>query len=47
MIDDVTIATWITLISPTAADVSVLGFGEDVPLPGATPVMLNTFELRL
>jgi hypothetical protein len=39
--------TRITLISPTAADVSVLGFGEDVPAPGATPTVLKTFELRL
>ena len=39
--------TRITLISPTAADVSVLGFGEDVPVPGAIPSVLNTFELRL
>jgi Calcineurin-like phosphoesterase len=39
--------TKITLISPTAADVSVFGFGIDVPAPGATPALRKTFELRL
>ncbi len=39
--------TRITLVSPTAADVSILGFGEGVPLPGATPALLKNFELRL
>lgn len=39
--------TRITLVSPTAADVSILGFGEGVPLPGTTPALLKNFELRL
>jgi hypothetical protein len=39
--------TKITLISPTAVDVSVLSFGEDIPPPGTQPTEIKKFEIRL
>ena len=38
--------TKIEILSPTAVDVSVMGFGEDVPAPGKVPTVLNRFEVR-
>jgi len=39
--------TKITLISPTSADVAVMGFGGNPPAPGTQPTLLKKFEIRL
>jgi Calcineurin-like phosphoesterase len=45
--DDNWCVTRIDLLSPTAADVSILSFGADVPPRLTTPALLKKFELRL